>query len=459
MERPRNQTVGHGRPAGLYADGATGTMGRADSIHPRAGGRTAPVRTIAALAAALTIVALVAVLALPTGASASAPFTPQCSDPFPASRTAGNPLMLSPAPPASNPLAGAQFFVDGPAHGLAAGAIAQLLGLDTSTTLGSPLPSFPDSESWATFSQYVQSHLASVSPAVQHQITELEKIAAEPETNRISRYSAGGTPGGIYAQMQKLFCHNFTADPGSIPVFTTYFLHATLGGCPTAQAISAYRPTFESQIDAIAKATGHRPVVYLLELDAIGSSSCIAKSPAALAEWESLLSFEATTLGALPHTVVYLEGGYSDANSPAYAAKILNASGIQHVAGFWTNDTHLNWTSKEISYGDAISKLTHGAHFVINTDDNGNGPLLNPNPAKQGIESLCNPPNRALGPQPTTATGQRLVDAYLWTNTPGTSDGSCNGGPPSGSFWVARAVAMAQAANAQLGPGGPSRPY
>ncbi len=395
--------------------------------------------------------------AAPAGASAS--FTPQCSDPFSASRSPGNPLMLKPAPPASDPLSGASFFVDGPAHGAAAGAIAQLLGIDTSTPPGKPLPSFSDSESWAQFAAYVAEHISSVSPAKQHQIMELEKIASEPETERISKYSEGGTPAGIFSQAQKLFCHNFTADPGSIPVISTYFMHATLGGCPTASAIGAYRPAFEAQIDALAQATGNRPVVYLLELDAVGSSACIARSAAALSQWESMLKFEATTLGKLPHALVYIEGGYSDANSAAYAARILNASGVRQVAGFFTNDTHDNWTSREIAYGEAVSKLSGGAHFIVDTAESGRGPLLNAHPSTQGVEDLCNPPKRGLGPKPTTSTGFANVDAFLWTHVPGNSDGSCNGGPASGDFWAARAIAEAELANGQLGPGDRSQPY
>ena len=185
-------------------------------------------RLIPALAAACCAVAL---LLLATRAGASASFTPQCADPFPAARTAHNPLMLTPAPPASNPLAGASFFVAGPAHGPAAARSRSCSGsIPARRRRGAPV--LPGQRVVAQFAKYVSSHEAGVSATVQQQILELEKIASEPETERISRYSAGGTPAGIYSQAQKLFCHNFTADPGTIPVITTYFLHATLGGCP-----------------------------------------------------------------------------------------------------------------------------------------------------------------------------------------------------------------------------------
>ncbi len=383
--------------------------------------------------------------------------SPQCGDPYSSQRQASNPLMLSPAPTGSDPLQGARFFIDGPRHGEAAGAIARLLGIDTSTPVGSALPSFSDSESWSRFAVYVARRLRGAPPGLAWRIRMLEKIAAQPEADRISAHAEGGTPTGTYSMTQKLFCHNFTADPGSIPIISTYFLHEVLGGCPTLAAIDAYRPLFEAQINAMAQGTGNRPAVYLLELDAIGSSSCIARH-GLLPQWESLLRYEVLKIGSLPHTVVYLEGGYSDANTPVYAARLLNASGVDTIEGFFTNDTHMNWTINEIRYGEAVSRLTHGKHFVVNTAQNGDGPLLNSHPVTQGVEDLCNPPGRGLGPMDNTDTGFPDVDAFLWTHVPGNSSG-CGGGPPGGDFWAARAVGLAARANDRLGPRYPNRRY
>ena len=63
----------------------------------------------------------------------------QCADPYPATRDTSNPLDL-PTAPGADPLTGANFFVDGPAHGEAAGAIEKLLGLNPSN--------YPDDYSW-----------------------------------------------------------------------------------------------------------------------------------------------------------------------------------------------------------------------------------------------------------------------------------------------------------------------
>ena len=416
-------------------------------------------RCVRALAAVLGALTAFGILALSTGATASAhsprahaDYAQQCGEPYSAQRDPSNPLALS-TPPGANPLTGARFFVPGPAKGAAASAIAQLLGLDPQRlALG---------ESWASFAQQIQSgplaaRLAT-NPTLAHQVAELSKIARQPEAQRFSIYSQGGGPGAIFNQAQKIFCSNLTADPGSIPIINTYFLHPALGGCPTPGQVLAYGPTFRRRVDEMAAATGRRPAVYLLELDAIGSSSCIAQNHA-LPQWEADLRYEMNTMEALPHTVVYVEGGYSDSNSVGYVAKVLNAIGVNRIRGFFTNDTHENWTLSEVRYATKLAKLTHGAHFIVNTAQNGHGPLLNPHPTIQGVEDLCNPPGRGLGIRDTTDTGYPFADAFMWTHPPGNSSG-CGGGPPGGVFWTARAILLAQDANNQLGPGFPSSPY
>ena len=376
----------------------------------------------------------------------------QCGEPYPATRNPANPLDLRVAPGA-DPLNGANFFVDGPHHGSAASTIAQLLGENPK--------SLPNDESWGGFENQFQSgrsrHSLATNSALAHDVAELSKIAAQPEAQRFSIYSGGGGPGAIFGQVEKIFCKNMTADPGSIPIINTYFLHPALGGCPTAGEVRAYNPVFHRRIDELAAATDRRPAVYLLELDALGSSACISRD-GAMPAWEADLRYEINKMRALPHTVVYVEAGYSDANSPRYTARILNAIGIRKIRGFFTNDTHQNWTINEVRWAQKISRLTHGAHFIVNTSDNGRGPKLNRNRAKNGNADLCNPPGRGLGPKDTTATGFPGADAFLWTHPPGNSSG-CGGGPPGGVFWPARAIQLAGNANQQLGPGYPSRPY
>jgi endoglucanase len=370
-----------------------------------------------------------------------------CASGYSSTQTPGNPLALNTAP-GSNPLNGARFFVDGPRHGSAAGAIGQLVGINTAN--------YADDVSWAAFEQQVTRALRS-HPKAARNVALLEKIASEPEAQRISSYTDGGVPSGITAETDKLLCDNITADPGSVMMIDTYFMRGTLKGRVTAGQIYSYMPLFEQRVNAMVNAIGNHPVLMLLEEDAIGTSYGLKKN-GALPAWEAMLRYEVDKVASLPHAVAYVEAGYSDANTPAYTAKVLNAVGVDKIRGFWTNDTHLNWTINEINWGDKISKLTDGAHFVINTGENGNGPKRNAHPHTEGVEDLCNAPGRALGPKPTTNTGFAQVDAFLWSSVPGNSSG-CGGGPPGGDFWPAKAEGLAARANGRLGPHYKSAPY
>ena len=324
------------------------TQNHPSTCRPRSG----VIRCLFAVLAAFALVG--AIRAANASAHATAHATQQCDASSSAQRDPANPLDL-PQAPGANPLTGAQFFVPGPAKGSAARAIAQLLGLNPET--------IPVDESWATFADklaFGPLHDKLVAdPSLARKVAQLSKIASQPEAQRISSYSWGGTPSGIFKQTQKILCDNLTADPGTIPIFNTYFLHPVLGGCPTPKQVRDYMPLFHSRVDAMAQGVGRHPAVFLLELDAIGSSSCVTKM-GAMPEWEAELRYEMKAMQSLPHTVVYVEGGYSDSNSVGYTARILNAIGVNSIRGFFTNDTHEAWTSNEARWATAIAKKTHG---------------------------------------------------------------------------------------------------
>jgi hypothetical protein len=387
------------------------------------------------------------------GTTAHAAFAQNCPEHFPATRNHKNPLMLAKAPGA-NPLHGANLAVPGPFEGNAARVIAQLVGLN-------PASLSPD-ESWATFdkslvSGQLHSKLAH-NAKLAREIALLSKIASEPQAQRISSASSGGTPDGIFAQTEKIFCSVLPADPGSVPLLTTDFLHSQLGNSPTPKQIVSYMPMFEKRVDAMAAAIDRRPAVILVELNALGASSAIA-ADGGLSDWEHALRYEVTKLGSLPHTVVYVEGGYSDANSVKYIAKALKAIGIHHIRGFFTNDTHNNWTFDENARDAAIARRVGHTHFIVNTASNGRGPALNPHPGSQGVEDLCNPPGRGLGIRDTTDTGVAHADAYVWEHTPGVSSGCGGKGPAGGTFWPSYAEGLAARADSRVGPNSKSEPY
>ncbi len=400
-------------------------------------------------------------------------------------RHSANPLDL-PVPPGADPLHGAHFFIDGPTHGDAAGGIEQLLGIDPS--------SYPDSYSWAQFEQDLRSPPWSTklrrNRGLAREVRLLEKIGDEQETQALSLYSMGGGPGAIFDEVQTLLCGHLTADhtPHTVPVFTTFFVYPNGQFCPPVGAIVANGPTFRRQINELAAGTGRHPVVYLLEIDAVGTSECL--SVAARQAWEADLRYEIEKLTGLPHTVVYIEAGSSDEANAAYVVNMLDAIcvvSINHhlvnvcaqMRGFYTNDTHLNWSINEIRWAAGVSAglqkavldQTHQryvAHYVVNTAQNGRGPKLNPDPPVQGSEDECNPPGRGLGRQQTANTAPtydrhtfRLLDAFLWTGVPGTSYGSqCHPGDAPAGVWFTRyALELAANANQQLGLGFPSQPH
>jgi endoglucanase len=430
----------------------------------------------------MVIVMVIVLVSVAAGRSVRAhpAFAPQCPDfQFSAARDPSNPLEL-PSAPGSNPLHGAHFFVDGPRHGAAAGAIAQLLGIDPTT--------YPDSYSWASFKQDISPGGSLYgklvgNPQLAANVALLSQIADQQETENLSLYSQGGGTGATYSQVQKILCHSLTADPtpDTVPVFSTFFIYPNGQFCPALSALLANTETFKRQIDEVAAGTGTHPAVFLLEIDAVGTSTCLTR--AELTVWESDLRYEIEQLTALPHAVVYVEGGAADEDSAAYVAKVLNEICVvkthsavtnfcAQLRGFYVNGTHFDWTIHEINWANQVvallRKLTlketghaYIAHYVVNTAQNGQGPKLNPHPVQQGIEDLCNPPGRGLGRTPTADTDPTfdghafpLTDAFLWTGVPGRSHNSnCHPGDASaGVFDLGFALELAANAGNQLGP-------
>ena len=122
-------------------------------------------------------------------------------------------------------------------------------------------------------------------------------------------------------------------------------------------------------------------------------------------------------------------------------AKLLRAVGIAKVRGFMLNATHYDWTSNNIRFGLDVSRRTGGKHFVINTAENGRGPIHYRLSNGRRINVWCNPGLRGLGPRPTTDTSHPMVDAYLWINRPGFAQ-SCQHRPIA--WYPARALSYAR---------------
>lgn len=321
----------------------------------------------------------------------------------------GNPLGLPVAPTGGNPLAGARFFVD------------------------------PQSEAATA---------ARRNPA-------LSVIASQPGTARFGVFSYGSPyVGNIQTAVSRYLTRAASTSPGAVPLLATYTLvHGVKGNGDSPAQVAAYH----SFIDGFAQGIGSYRAVLFLEMDSVITMPSLNAHGQQTRLGE--LSYAISTLTAnCPHIVIYLDAGAADALHARDAAGYLNRAGIAKIQGFFLNATHFDWTSKEIRYGNQISAMTGGKHFVVNTGENGQGPLVPPNIVSYGNEILCNPINRGLGPKPTTKTGYPKVDLFAWTTNPGESGGQCSdqpgyelpGAPPTGAYWSKYAAMLVKNANFRL---------
>jgi endoglucanase len=213
-----------------------------------------------------------------------------------------------------------------------------------------------------------------------------------------------------------------------VPLVAVFGDQHGCGGGPATLA------RYRRWINQLAAAIGNAEVVLAFEPDSTGLMACSAHV--------RTLAYGVERLSRLPRATVYIEAGASDWMSPREAARKLRALGVKRVRGFMLNATHQTTNGANVKHGLAISRLVGGKHFIINTSHNGNGPLY-----RGGHTIWCNPPNAAAGTLPTTDTPNPKVDAFMWVERPGYSNGPCNGGPAKvGAWWERRAIQMVERA-------------
>ena len=174
----------------------------------------------------------------------------------------------------------------------------------------------------------------------------------------------------------------------------------------------------------------------MLEPDALGLSRNFADAGQRAARRQLL----ATAVGILkqqPNVKVYIDASMWVPTDEM--ATLLVDAGVHKADGFSVNVAAFNTLATSYAFGNAVSAKLGGAHYVVDSSRNGQGPL--------GGE-WCNPPGRGLGVPPQIPPGQPLVDALLWIKRPGESDGTCNGGPRAGDFWVEYAQGLVARATA-----------
>ncbi|MGZ4297944.1 MAG: glycoside hydrolase family 6 protein [Solirubrobacteraceae bacterium] len=336
------------------------------------------------------------------GANNNAMITILHDDPLEA-RDPANPLG-APGPTDGNPLAGTKFYVD-PTSGAAT----------------------------------AQARYRNSKPAI---AALLGNIASEPGAHRFYMWNMGANVSG---QVSHYLEGTQVQQPGTTVMLSTYTLVHDHCGYTATPAIAA---RYEDFMHQMAEGIGNYHVVFFLELDSLITAPCLTQQQLAIRQAE--LRSAVSALEADPHVVVYLDGGAADAVPYREMASFLRGAGVQQAQGFFLNSTHFDWTSTEIHYGQQISRLLGGSHFVVNTGENGKGPLVPRDRVHHGNEVLCNPPGRGLGPltlagdvaQQTAYAG---TDGLLWFSNPGGSGGQCvPGAPPTGVYWPEYAAMLAR---------------
>ena len=184
---------------------------------------------------------------------------------------------------------------------------------------------------------------------------------------------------------------------GTMPILALYGIpHRDCGSFAAGGFWSG--AAYRGWIDGVAAAIGGGPAAIILEPDALAMADCLSADQRQ--ERFDLMSYAVDTLTRNPAAAVYIDAGHSRwVNADEMAAR-LNQVGVAKARGFSLNTANFFTTDEEQGYGDAISGMTNGAHYVIDTSRNGAGPA-------DGDMYWCNPSGRALGTPPTTATAER----------------------------------------------------
>lgn len=261
----------------------------------------------------------------------------------------------------------------------------------------------------------------------------IQKIANQPATYYFSewtRETAAGTTGTVRARINQI------EQDGALPVLGAYAIPDRDCGLYSSGGVANARE-YERWIQNFAQGIGDHKAVVVLEPDALAAGSC--RYPGQQLVRFALIADAVETLKSNPRTFVYIDAGNLDWRSASTMASRLQKSGIEQADGFTLNISNFVATDKVIDYGKDISERVGGKHFIVDTSRNGNGAAAS--------SKWCNPPGRALGPQPTANTGEPLVDAFYWMKWPGESDGGCDGAPPAGTWMPEYALRLAERAD------------
>ncbi|WP_375477802.1 glycoside hydrolase family 6 protein [uncultured Jatrophihabitans sp.] len=217
------------------------------------------------------------------------------------------------------------------------------------------------------------------------------------------------------------------------PVLVTYAIpHRDCGSYSAGGFGSA--AAYRSWTRQVAAGIGRLRAAVIIEPDALASMTCLTR--AQQKQRLALLRYAVRTLARRHTTTVYIDGGNSGWLPARVLAHRLRQVDVAKARGFSLNVSNFYRTSTEDRYGERVSALLKGKHYVVDTSRNGRGP------AKSGSASWCNPSGRGLGALPTARTRAKHADAYLWIKHPGESDGTCRSGPAAGNWYQKYALGL-----------------
>ncbi|WNV85104.1 glycoside hydrolase family 6 protein [Umezawaea sp. Da 62-37] len=213
---------------------------------------------------------------------------------------------------------------------------------------------------------------------------------------------------------------------GAMPVLVVYAIPDRDCGGFSAGGFDS-TTAYSDWIREIRAGIGGRPAAVVVEPDALTAADCLDEAKRA-ARYD-MLADAVEQLGLDRTTAVYLDAGHSRWLGAEELARRLTRAGIGHARGFSLNVSNFFTTAEEQAYGEEVSALLDGAHYVVDVSRNGLGP------APDGPLNWCNPTGRAIGAPPSATTAAVHDDADLWIKNPGQSDGDCGRGEPKSGLW------------------------
>lgn len=275
----------------------------------------------------------------------------------------------------------------------------------------------------------------------------LEWLARRPQATWLGPWL--GSASGLAAHARRTVAA--ATDSRALATLVLYALPAR--SCHFEARDQELARSYRARVRALADAVGRRPALIVVEPDAVAEWRCLP--PAQRAQRIALLRYAVARLTALPAARVYLDAGHPSWQPASAMARRLARIWSPGLRGVALNVANFQPTARVVAYGRAIlARLAHlqgerscrrpaasacrrfvEKRFGLLVDTSRNG-------GRTPRGESCNPRGVAVGEPPRLLPPLAGVDGLLWIKGPGSSDGSCNGGPPGGVFWVEYALEL-----------------